>query len=54
MAAWLAAQAGMGACLLVALVGFALQLLCILQSPAMRLARQPRAEVASAAGLEPA
>jgi len=50
MAAWLAAQA----CLLVTLVGFALQLLCILQSPAMRLARQPRAEVASAAGLEPA
>lgn len=44
LAAWLAAQAGMGACLLVALAGFALQLLCILQSPAVRLARQPQAE----------
>jgi len=44
LAAWLAAQAGMGACLLVALAGFALQLLCILQSPAVRLARQPQVD----------
>ena len=53
MAAWLAAHAGVGACLLVAMGGFALQLLCILQSPAVRLVRQPRADDA-AAGLEPA
>ena len=53
MAAWLAAQAGVGACLLVAVAGFALQLLCILLSPAVRLAHQPRADDASA-GLEPA
>ncbi|CAJ0697928.1 MFS transporter [Ralstonia mannitolilytica] len=43
LAAWLAAQAGMGACLVAALAGFALQLLCILQSPAVRLVRQPTA-----------
>jgi len=53
LAAWLAAQAGVGACLLVALAGFALQLLCILQSPAVRLARQPQADDIDAA-LEPA
>jgi len=52
MAAWLAAHAGVGACL-VAAAGFALQLLCIAQSPAVRLVRQPRADDASA-GLEPA
>ena len=43
LAAWLAAQAGVGACLLMALAGFALQLLCILQSPAVRLVHQPKA-----------
>jgi predicted MFS family arabinose efflux permease len=53
MAAWLAAHAGVGACLVVAVAGFALQLLCIVQSPAVRLVRQPRADDASA-GLEPA
>ena len=53
LAAWLAAQAGVGACLLVALVGFALQLLCILQSPAVRLARQPNTDDADTA-LKPA
>ncbi|EFP67998.1 enterobactin exporter EntS [Ralstonia pickettii] len=53
MAAWLAAHAGVGACLVAAAAGFALQLLCIVQSPAVRLVRQPRADDASA-GLEPA
>jgi predicted MFS family arabinose efflux permease len=53
LAAWLAAQAGTGACLLMALAGFALQLLCILQSPAVRLARQPSPDDADTA-LNPA
>lgn len=49
LAAWPATQAGVEACLLVALAGFALQLLCILQSPAVRLAHQPKADEADAA-----
>ena len=39
----------MGACLVAALAGFALQLLCILQSPAVRLLRQPTASDADMA-----
>ncbi|MDE2201467.1 MAG: MFS transporter [Burkholderiaceae bacterium] len=48
LAAWVTARAGVGACLLVALAGFALQLYWIVQSPAVRLLHQPRADKASA------